>query len=168
VAFLAVTAITTNLGWASDELTTNNVTQTAYDSTASRDQNSSSPSPLYVTATWAVDLEEFNFTSYPNGTADAGNATTGTNPWQAWQAALIATGCGLIVIGTIVGNVLVCTAVGIVRKLRTPSNLLIVSLAVSDLLVAIVDMPFAIAYEVSYNSGRFSVLMIFLFRHKFK
>ena len=42
----------------------------------------------------------------------------------------------------------VCIAVAIVRKLRTPSNLLIVSLAVADMLVAILVMPFAITYEV--------------------
>jgi len=68
--------------------------------------------------------------------------------YTEWQAALIAATCGLIVVGTIVGNVLVCTAVAIVRRLRTPSNLLIVSLAVSDLLVAVLVMPLAVAYEV--------------------
>lgn len=52
------------------------------------------------------------------------------------------------ILGTIIGNALVCTAVAIVRKLRTPSNLLIVSLAVSDLLVAVLVMPFATTYEV--------------------
>jgi len=56
--------------------------------------------------------------------------------------------CGLLVVGTVVGNVLVVTAVVVVRRLRTPSNLLIVSLAISDLLVAILDMPFAAMYEV--------------------
>ena len=66
--------------------------------------------------------------------------------WQAW---LIVVTCGLIVIGTIVGNILVCTAVAIVRRLRTPSNLLIVSLAVSDLLVAVLVMPLAAAYETT-------------------
>ncbi len=65
-----------------------------------------------------------------------------------WQAIIITIILGLIIIGTIVGNILVCTAVGIVRKLRTPSNLLIVSLAVSDLLVALLVMPFAAMYEV--------------------
>jgi len=54
--------------------------------------------------------------------------------YTEWEAALIVAVCGMIVVGTIVGNVLVCTAVAIVRRLRTPSNLLIVSLAVSDLL----------------------------------
>lgn len=68
--------------------------------------------------------------------------------YSQWQASLIVVTCGIIVAGTILGNALVCTAVAIVRKLRTPSNLLIVSLAVSDLLVAALVMPFATTYEV--------------------
>lgn len=60
----------------------------------------------------------------------------------------IAVSCALIAAGTVVGNVLVCIAVAIVRKLQTPSNLLIVSLAVADLLVAMLVMPLAVAYEV--------------------
>ena len=47
------------------------------------------------------------------------------------------------------GNVLVCIAVCLVRKLRRPSNYLLVSLAVSDLCVAILVMPFAALYELS-------------------
>lgn len=54
----------------------------------------------------------------------------------------------ILIIGTIVGNTLVCTAVGIVKRLRTPSNLLIVSLAVADLLVSLLVMPFALKYEL--------------------
>jgi len=69
--------------------------------------------------------------------------------------------CGLIIVGTIIGNILVCTAVVIVRKLRTPSNLLIVSLAVSDLLVAMLDMPFATVYEVGVFNN---VPLIYLVR----
>lgn len=65
-----------------------------------------------------------------------------------WQAILKLTACVVIIAGTILGNLLVCTAVAIVRRLRTPSNLLIVSLAVSDLLVASLVMTFAAAYEV--------------------
>ncbi|ESO01392.1 hypothetical protein HELRODRAFT_81881, partial [Helobdella robusta] len=64
-----------------------------------------------------------------------------------WQLTFIFLICGLIILITILGNILVCTAVAIVRKLRTPSNLLIVSLAVSDLLVALLVMPFALVYE---------------------
>ena len=69
-------------------------------------------------------------------------------PRPVWEVALIVLVCSLMVVGTIVGNTLVCTAVSIVRKLRTPSNWLIVSLAVADLLVALLVMPLAIVYEV--------------------
>ena len=81
-------------------------------------------------------------------TLDGGGGST----YSDWQVALIIVSCGLLVVGTIIGNVLVVTAVIIVRRLRTPSNLLIVSLAISDLLVAVLDMPFAAVYEVHLRS----------------
>ncbi|KAG6461054.1 5-hydroxytryptamine receptor 1 [Manduca sexta] len=54
----------------------------------------------------------------------------------------------IVIVCTIVGNILVCVAVRLVRKLRRPSNYLIVSLAVSDLCVAIIVMPFATVYDI--------------------
>lgn len=54
----------------------------------------------------------------------------------------------LVILGTIIGNILVCVAVRLVRKLRRPSNYLIVSLAVSDLCVAIIVMPIATIYDI--------------------
>ena len=53
----------------------------------------------------------------------------------------------LVIVGTIIGNILVCVAVILVRKLRRPYNYLLVSLAVSDLCVAILVMPLAMVYE---------------------
>lgn len=88
---------------------------------------------------------------FPTPYANDTTSRSGEEPpprYVTWQMVAIAVICCAIVIGTVLGNVLVCTAVSIVRKLRTPSNLLIVSLAVSDLLVALLDMPFATAYEV--------------------
>lgn len=64
-----------------------------------------------------------------------------------WSAILIIIACTVIMVGTVLGNLLVCTAVSIVRKLRTPSNWLIVSLAVADLCVALMVMPLATMYE---------------------
>lgn len=71
-------------------------------------------------------------------------STTGAKEPNRWTSVLITVICALIILGTIIGNLLVCAAVGITRKLRTPSNMLIVSLAISDLLVGCLDMPFAI------------------------
>lgn len=53
-----------------------------------------------------------------------------------------------IIIGTVVGNILVCVAVCLVRKLRRPCNYLLVSLAISDLCVAVLVMPMATFYEI--------------------
>lgn len=53
-----------------------------------------------------------------------------------------------VIVGTIIGNVLVCVAVCLVRKLRRPCNYLLVSLAVSDLCVAVLVMPSALLLEV--------------------
>uniref|UniRef100_A0A1I8MDT5 G-protein coupled receptors family 1 profile domain-containing protein n=1 Tax=Musca domestica TaxID=7370 RepID=A0A1I8MDT5_MUSDO len=53
-----------------------------------------------------------------------------------------------VILGTIVGNVLVCIAVCMVRKLRRPCNYLLVSLALSDLCVAVLVMPMALLYEI--------------------
>lgn len=54
----------------------------------------------------------------------------------------------IIIVGTIIGNILVCVTVCLVRKLRRPCNYLLVSLAVSDLCVAILVMPFAMFSEI--------------------
>jgi len=82
------------------------------------------------------------------GSGDGGSNSMSAGPYEMWAVVLITLTCGIMVVGTVVGNILVCTAVAIVRRLRTPSNLLIVSLAVSDLLVAVMVMPFATMYEV--------------------
>lgn len=60
-----------------------------------------------------------------------------------------------VIFVTAVGNILVCVAVCMVRKLRRPCNYLLVSLAVSDLCVAILVMPTALLYEVlgKWNFG---------------
>ncbi|KAF7400505.1 hypothetical protein HZH66_005689 [Vespula vulgaris] len=69
-------------------------------------------------------------------------------PFQAILIALVLVG---IIVGTVIGNILVCVAVFLVRKLRRPCNYLLVSLAVSDLCVALLVMPMALLYEISHN-----------------
>lgn len=70
------------------------------------------------------------------------------SPYSAAQAVVIALVLLCVVIVTFVGNILVCVAVCLVRKLRRPCNYLLVSLAVSDICVAVLVMPMALLYEV--------------------
>lgn len=73
------------------------------------------------------------------------NESGQASDWTTWVLVAIFTS---LIIVTIVGNVLVCLSVILVRKLRKPTNYLLVSLAISDLFVAIFVMPFAVFFEV--------------------
>ncbi|XP_034939360.1 putative tyramine receptor 2 [Chelonus insularis] len=64
-------------------------------------------------------------------------------PWEAATAALI---LGFLVLATVLGNALVILSVFTYRPLRIVQNFFIVSLAVADLAVAILVMPFNVAY----------------------
>ncbi|XP_072326183.1 D(2) dopamine receptor-like [Scyliorhinus torazame] len=81
--------------------------------------------------------------------------TRGLGPWsngtsEPWQhrynyyAALLS----LLILVVVFGNVLVCMAVSRERALQTTTNYLIVSLAVADLLVATLVMPWVVYLEV--------------------
>jgi len=120
--------------------------------------SSSSAAAAAVNTTTVPHDYDYDYDYYDNHTTSGNNTTmttTTSNLLEAslyahWQIALIAVACSVLVLGTVIGNVLVVTAVIIVRRLRTHSNLLIMSLAISDLLVALLDMPFAAVYEVSF------------------
>lgn len=70
------------------------------------------------------------------------------NEYSQFKTVILAIIFLVIIFGTIVGNILVCVAVCLVRKLRRPCNYLIVSLAVSDLCVAILVMPIAVFDQI--------------------
>lgn len=54
----------------------------------------------------------------------------------------------MLILAIVFGNVLVCLAVLRERSLQTTTNYLVVSLAVADLLVALLVMPWAVYLEV--------------------
>lgn len=54
----------------------------------------------------------------------------------------------LFIILTIGGNVLVCLAVGVSRRLRRVTNCFVVSLAVTDLLLGVLVLPFSATLEL--------------------
>ncbi|XP_035726697.1 tyramine receptor 1-like [Vespa mandarinia] len=63
-----------------------------------------------------------------------------------WEAAVASFTLGFIVLATVLGNSLVILSVFTYRPLRIVQNFFIVSLAVADLALAILVMPFNLAY----------------------
>ena len=86
--------------------------------------------------------------SYPGTTSSYGNDEPPDRPTTSVILVLL---LSFLIVVTIVGNLLVCSAVVLVRKLRKPQNYLLVSLATSDLFVALFVMPFAIVAEYNQN-----------------
>ncbi|XP_076461247.1 5-hydroxytryptamine receptor 1A-like [Babylonia areolata] len=70
-------------------------------------------------------------------------------PYPTWGQVVVAVILGVLILCTIIGNSLVCLSVGLVKRLQTPSNLLIVSLAVADLLVALLVMPLGVTLQIN-------------------
>lgn len=143
--------------WA-DYTDSYNLTKNLSDlATASTDQNPSSDNYMLV----FEDIDQyFNHISLPNGTErnifNCSLILNGTNITcpQAiqppdtlrnyWALILV-----LFPIFTLFGNVLVILAVYRERTLQSATNYFIVSLALADLLVAVVVMPFAVYFLVS-------------------
>lgn len=95
-------------------------------------------------------------------TDSATNVTNVSLPWyQNWdnipyersgytQLGIVCLGffITMIMIMIVVGNLLVCIAISTEKSLKTVQNWFIASLAVSDLLLGLVIMPFSLAYEL--------------------
>ncbi|KAL9694226.1 hypothetical protein quinque_013511 [Culex quinquefasciatus] len=92
----------------------------------------------------------FFTSSLVNGSGSGSELDPGSsgNNVLTFQTIIISVTLLAVILGTIIGNVLVCVAVCLVRKLRRPCNYLLVSLAISDLCVAVLVMPPALMYEV--------------------
>lgn len=59
----------------------------------------------------------------------------------------------LLILITIAGNVVVCLAVGLNRRLRSLTNCFIVSLAITDLLLGLLVLPFSAFHQLSCQWG---------------
>ncbi|XP_063498670.1 histamine H2 receptor isoform X3 [Symphalangus syndactylus] len=55
----------------------------------------------------------------------------------------------VLILITVAGNVVVCLAVGLNRRLRNLTNCFIVSLAITDLLLGLLVLPFSAIYQLS-------------------
>ncbi|KAM5299498.1 histamine H2 receptor [Ctenodactylus gundi] len=80
-------------------------------------------------------------------------APNGTTPFFCLDSAVykvtISVILTILILITVAGNVVVCLAVGLNRRLRSLTNCFIVSLAVTDLLLGLLVLPFSAIYQLS-------------------
>ncbi|KAM8706057.1 hypothetical protein ACLKA7_010358 [Drosophila subpalustris] len=158
VTTTATTTLTATTATAATSLKTATVTD------LSEDFNSSSAFLGAIAAVGSISSSPIAIVSTPNGSTPNGSTLESMSdtprlleelaadedefelpPLQSVVVSIILL---IVILGTVVGNVLVCIAVCMVRKLRRPCNYLLVSLALSDLCVALLVMPMALLYEV--------------------
>ncbi|NWQ60626.1 AA2DB protein, partial [Neopipo cinnamomea] len=73
---------------------------------------------------------------------------TGSAPHSPTATGLILLAALAVLLATLMGNALVVVAISTSRALRAPQNLFLVSLALADILVAVLVLPFSLANEV--------------------
>lgn len=88
----------------------------------------------------------FNMNNTTNDETGSGN---GTRQENELQKNLFVAFYVIVLFFTVVGNTLVCLAIYIDQRLRSPTNWFIASLAVSDLLYGLAGLPFRIAVNVT-------------------
>ncbi|XP_061632764.1 dopamine receptor D2 like isoform X4 [Phyllopteryx taeniolatus] len=106
---------------------------------------------LNSSSTLASVAPSYIFLTLPDNCSGAVSASS-SPPYNFYAVLLV-----LLIFCVVFGNVLVCVAVSRERALQTTTNYLIVSLAVSDLLLATLVMPWGVYLEV-VGEWRFSLI----------
>uniref|UniRef100_A0AAY4A9G4 G-protein coupled receptors family 1 profile domain-containing protein n=1 Tax=Denticeps clupeoides TaxID=299321 RepID=A0AAY4A9G4_9TELE len=117
------------------------------------DQLDTYPSPSFHSPSFASPLSTYSLSPPPSSSSPSsssslsncsGTLAPSSPPYNFYAVLLV-----LLIFCVVFGNVLVCVAVSRERSLQTTTNYLIVSLAVSDLLLATLVMPWGVYLEVN-------------------
>ncbi|VDP66354.1 unnamed protein product [Echinostoma caproni] len=69
--------------------------------------------------------------------------------YKIWEAILIGLVLTMLTVATAGGNLLIGLAILLVRRLRNPANLLLLNLALSDFMISLLVLPFAVIYQLT-------------------
>lgn len=115
-----------------------------------------SNSSLFENSSLNLDWEFIPFLEQSNLTSNSSNSTLPAGQEKNYYALILVVFPFL----TLFGNVLVILSVYRERSLQSATNYFIVSLALADLLVAVLVMPFAVYVLVSHISQKFEKPMV--------
>lgn len=90
-----------------------------------------------------------NITERSNSTL-TGNFTNEENTGFKWLGTLQYTMFGVIFVSSVIGNTLVCLVIILTPRMRTTRNFLLVNLAIADLTVALLCIPFEVFVKLTY------------------
>ena len=139
--------------------TSNRLTAVSLESTLLTTNDDRDPNISITTSPWpgtaCVVLASLNTTGGGGGCRLDEITRLNSTPPPVAQCAVFVQPWALLLLAfplmTVFGNVLVCLSVYRERNLRTATNFFIVSLAISDLMVAVLVMPLAVYVEVSQS-----------------
>lgn len=102
-------------------------------------------SVMYTNVTQVASFNDSNST-YEGGVNDTGGVASYAGGVPMWQVVLFGSMTAVTSVTTVLGNLIVILSFVIERTLRQPTNYFILSLAVSDLLIGLISMPFYSIY----------------------
>jgi len=102
--------------------------------------------PLLLWNTVSANGSEAGNGTTSENAAGSGDGQVGLNNWWAMLALVL-------VLGTAAGNILVCLAIVWERRLQNVTNYFLMSLAITDLMVAVLVMPLGILTLVRGESA---------------
>lgn len=125
--------------------------------TVSQDASTSQSSSSSVTSRVLLLMDQDEWTSVATSTASSNiyetvtaTASVADLATTSWSSLAVAAALSIIVLLTIGGNLLILAAVLFNSNLRGPTHILIANLAVADLLLGFLVLPFSATLEVDY------------------
>ena len=112
---------------------------------AAVNQNTTFTTSQYSALNFTLDVR-FLFSSITSASSSSTEISSSSSSWNypAWLCVIIGSILTLIILVTVLGNCLVCVTVLNDRRMHSPTNMFILSLATTDLCLGVFVLPFSV------------------------